>query len=105
MDNHTEQDTQSNVATETHTPAKRVTFRGRPKTQIVVGIPQRRTAEDRGIFGEFDGQDKLDAVAAEIAESMASKINSKGGKLDGVTPYSREYITSRVVWLLSRAIA
>lgn len=103
MDQHTEQDTQT--ATETHTPAKRVTFRGRPKTVIAVAIPQRRTAEDRGIFGEFEGQDKLDAVAAEIAESIANKVNTKGAKLDGVTPYSREYITSRVVWLLSRAIA
>lgn len=83
----------------------RVSFRGRPKTEINVVVPQRRTAEDREMFGEFDGQDRLDALAAEIAESVAAKINSKGAKLASVTAYAPEYITARVTWLLSRAVS
>ena len=97
--------TTATTTTTAQTASPVVSFRGRPKPRITVAIPVRRTAEDRALFPEFDGQDKLDAAAAEIASMVESKINGRAEKLASVTPYAAEYITARINWLVSRAVA
>lgn len=95
------------VAVESTTPTNKgiANRRGRPVTNIVVAVPQRRTSEDRALFGEVEGQEKLDAVAAALAEKVSEAANKQGAKLAGITPHAREYIVARTVWLLNRSIA
>ncbi len=96
--------TETTTTTERST-APRVTFRGRPSPSIKVAIPQRITAEDRALFPEFEGREKLDAAAAEIASMVENKVNVRAARLQGVTPYAAEYITARALWLVSKAVS
>lgn len=89
---------------QTRKPRPLVSFRGRPMREVVVAIPQRRTAVDRMKFGEFEGQDKLDEFAASIAQNVAGMINKRGEKLSEVTPYAREYVLARAVDMLQKVL-